>query len=261
MRAILAAASAVSAGDLLRDQERLDELRVATRALFDQADALLLPTVPFQPTLAEAQADSIAVNRRLGTFTNFVNLLDLNAIAVPAGTADGGHFGVTLLAPAFGDRVVADLAAQLAGEPVLHGGPPAVELLVVGAHRSGQPLNHQLTGRGARRLGTVRTAAGYRLPALRTQPPKPGLVRVSDGAGRSKASCGRSRSPPSARSWRPCRRRWRWRQVRLADGREVVGFTCEQVALDDAPDITEHGSWPAYLASSEARINHRKEPV
>lgn len=248
--AIVKGADMASAIDLVRVQEQLDRLRLAAESMFAGVDALLMPTAPFQPTLAEVAADSIGVSRALGVFTNFVNLLDLSAIAVPAGIANGLNFGVTLLAPAFGDRVVGDIATRLTGEPPLVAGPVGIELLVVGAHRSGQPLNHQLIDRGARYRCTTHTAGNYRLYALATDPPKPGLVRVDeDGAaieGEVWALPAAALGPFLAALPAPMA----LAQVELEDGRCVVGFTCETIALQNAPDITTHRSWPAYLAAA-----------
>jgi allophanate hydrolase len=273
--AIIRAAGDVTATQYLRDAERVAQLKVkALGQLADAgADALLLPTTTAQPTIAAVQADPVGANSRLGIYTNFANLFDMGAVAVPAGRADGGHFGVTVLTPAFADRVAVDVAGLLgdpppppsddgelpAGTPAEtapaaagpHLGPPATELLVVGAHRRGQPLNGQLTALAARFVGTVHTAPAYRLFALATTPPKPGLVRVEeDDAGAaiegelyalSSAALGAFLAAlPAPMTLGP---------VELSDGRTVVGFGCEPAALADAPDITPHGSWPAYLAA------------
>lgn len=247
---IVSAAARASASDLVRDQARLDHLRVAASSIFAAADSLLMPTVPFQPTLAAAAADPIAVNRALGVFTNFVNLLDLSAIAVPTGVADGANFGVTLIAPAFRDRVVADIAVSLTGEPRLTGGPPGVELLVVGAHRNGQPLNHELVACGARYLTTTRTASCYRLYALTTDPPKPGMVRVHDGGASIEGELWMIPRAALGPFLEALPRPMALGQVQLDDGRQVVGFTCETVALQGASDITAQGSWTTYLKAS-----------
>jgi len=249
---IIAAAGAVGATAYLHDAERLRELRQAAMAQLGEADALLLPTTTRQPTLAEVAAEPITANSRLGTYTNFCNLFDLCAVAVPAGEADGGAFGVTVFARAFADRVAVDVAALLAGPaapPEASLGPPSVALLVVGAHRRGQPLNGQLTARGARFLATVHTAPEYRMYALETVPPKPGLLRVDeDGAAiegelwqLSPGALGTFLAGlPAPMALGP---------VRLADGREVVGFQAEPVAVAGAADISAFGSWPAYLAA------------
>ncbi|MFZ3320721.1 MAG: allophanate hydrolase, partial [Usitatibacter sp.] len=205
---------------------------------------------------------------RLGYYTNFVNLLDLCGIAVPCGFRDDGlPAGVTLIAPAFGEDALAEVAALLhaavggpmgaTGQP-LRSRPPAsvaepragcVELAVVGAHLSGGVLNYQLTQRGATLLRTCRTAPIYRLYALtNTTPPKPGLKRTSDG-GRSIEvevwSLGLSgfgeftaQVPPPLGIG----------TVELEDGAEVKGFICECHALEGAIDISHYGGWRAYLA-------------
>src|SRR5439155_3189344 len=113
--AIVSAAASLSASQLVADGERRDRLVLAARGVLRELDALLLPTVPHQPTIGAVAADPIGENVRLGLYTNCANLLDLCAVAVPAGEADGGCFGVTLLAPAFADAVVADVAGLLTG--------------------------------------------------------------------------------------------------------------------------------------------------
>jgi allophanate hydrolase len=148
---------------------------------------------------------------------------------------------------------VADLAAVLAGPGDPAGGPPGVELFVVGAHRAGQPLNWQLTSRGARPLGTAATTAEYRLHRLDTDPPKPGLVRAN---GEGAAIEGELWELPVAGlgdflAALPAP--MALGRVRLADGTEPIGFLCEPAALADAEDITEFGSWLAYLEAAAVR--------
>jgi allophanate hydrolase len=252
VREIVRAAGLPTASQFVRDAEALDALRVLTAPVLAATDALLIPTVARQPTIAEVAAGPVAVNAELGPLTSFVNLLDLCAVAVPAGEADGGQFGVSFVAPAFRDLVVADLAGRFLGEPrsgPTPGEPAGIPVLVVGAHRRGQPLHHQLATRGARDLAVVRTAPTYRMYVLDTEPPKPGLVRVpGDGVtvegelwALPEAQLGSflaALPAPMALG-----------KVTLGDGREVVGFLCEPAALAGAPDISEHGSWPAYLAA------------
>jgi allophanate hydrolase len=286
VRQIIDAASRATASEYFADAERLDRLALATRALFADLDAMLLPTTVAQPTIAAVEADPIGENAKLGAYTTNTNLLDLCAVAVPAGEADGGQFGVQVLAPAFRDAVAAEVAALLLADPtgaepsqlslvahratkdnnpmslVAHRatkdmGPVTedepIALFVAGAHLSGQPLNHQLTERGARLVGPARTAARYRLYALDTVPPKPGVVRVADdGAslpgevwGLSPAALGTFLAAipqPMALG-----------EVELDDGSTVVGFLCEPLALEGARDITATGGWRAYLESRGSR--------
>jgi allophanate hydrolase len=269
VRQIVDAAACATASEYFADAERLDRLVLATRGLFADLDAILLPTTVAQPTIAAVEADPIGENAKLGAYTTNTNLLDLCAVAVPAGEADGGQFGVQILAPAFHDAVAADIAALLVADPadadpaplslVAHRATkdmdPVTEdapitLFVAGAHLSGQPLNHQLTERGARLVGPARTAPKYRLYALDTVPPKPGVVRVAaDGASLpgeiwalSPAALGTFLAAipqPMALG-----------EVELDDGRKVVGFLCEPIVLDGARDITATGGWRAYLGGS-----------
>ncbi len=250
---VILTGSSIPARALVEDVARLRRLRAEVRAVMRELDAVLLPTTVAQPKIAEVDADPIEVNFSLGLYTNGANLLDLCALAVPAGQADGGHFGVTLLAPAFADAVVADLAADLSG--VARGAPGVdpehTKLFVAGAHRCGQPLNGELTARGGRLLQTVRTAPNYRMHRLATDPPRPGLVRVEqDGAALEGelwalppagfASFAAAVAAPMVLG-----------RVRLEDGSEPVGFLCEPAALEGAQDITASGSWLEAVAPAQ----------
>jgi allophanate hydrolase len=250
VRDIVLPAAGISAAALVADTERLDDFRAIAASIFAAFDALLLPTVPEHPAIAEVAADPVGVNARLGRYTTFCNLLDLAALAVPAGMAGEAQFGVSFVVPAFADAVATELARRFLGESASREpAADAARLVVVGAHLSGLALNHQLTDRGARRIGEVHTAPTYRLFALGTDPPKPGLVRV-DGDGASiagelwelpptaLASLLKTLPPPMT-----------FGSVQLSDGSTEVGFLCETVAVVDARDITEFGGWRAYCAS------------
>jgi allophanate hydrolase len=267
---IILGAEPISAADYLRDRERLDELRLAAAEALCGLDALMLPTAPFQPTIAQVAAEPLAINAQLGTYTSFCNLLDMCAVAVPAGEADGGCFGVTVLAPAWHDRVAADVARRLGGAAAgagqgvrgaaggsrdrgggsVGGLPSATRLLVVGAHLSGQPLNGELTTRGARLVGQVLTASGYRLYRLDTTPPKPGLVRSDAGGAAIEGELWELPPAGLAGLLAELPSPMALGRVALADGSEVVGFLCEPAALERAEEITAYGGWLAYLRSS-----------
>jgi len=253
VRAIIAAARDIPAHRLVADTERLARLRGRALAQLAGVDVLLLPTAPEHPTLAAVAADPLGVNERLGTYTTFTNLLDLAAVAVPAGEVDGGPFGVTVQARAFADRVVADVARLITGEPTgnTEGGPAGLPLVVVGAHLSGEPLNGELSRPGARLVGPVRTAAEYRLFALPGTPARPGLVRVG-ADGRSIAG-ELWLVPPAALAelLAGLRAPLSLGPLRLDDGRSVTGFLCQPLAASAALDISEHGGWRAYLTSCQ----------
>jgi allophanate hydrolase len=182
VRAIVSQADALSAVDTFGAMYRLAELARRSEPTWDRVDALLLPVTPTHPTLAQVAADPIGVNSRLGRFTNMTNLLDLCAVAVPAGMrTDGLPFGVQLLAPAFNDRKLLDLAAHWCGEaplPSIHTGVDGTVLLAVaGAHLSGQPLNHDLLRLGGRPAYTARTGPSYRMFEIPDPLRRPGLTR------------------------------------------------------------------------------------
>lgn len=256
---IVLGAGDYSARDAFAGQYALGRLRRLAERQMEGLDALLLPTAPTQYTVAAVNADPVTLNANLGLYTNFVNLLDMAAVAVPAGFKPNGlAFGVTLIAPAFTDADLAVLADRLhrtlevGGEPLEPRGDGLVQVAVVGAHLSGQPLNHQLTARGGKLVKTTTTAATYRLYALAgTTPPKPGLVRSTDGAAievevwsLTEAAFGAFTAevpPPLAIG-----------SLELADGTWVKGFVCEPSGLEGAADITAHGGWRAYRAAQPA---------
>ncbi|RQS08390.1 allophanate hydrolase [Burkholderia sp. Bp8998] len=286
IREILGGASRFSAADAFAAFDRLAALRVEAGRAWGGLDALVMPTSATTATVDALEADPIGVNSRFGYYTNFVNLLDLSAIAVPAGRCETGRhaglpFGITFVghahddarlldfAQAWADGIVAagDAAAGDAGSPapdvpapgVLSDASPdaspgVVRVAVVGAHLRGEPLNGQLTQRGARFIAATTTAAAYRLYALSAAAcggvAKPGLVRVPDGG-----------APIAVEIWEmPVDAYGSFvagiaaplgiGTLTLADGSRVQGFLCEGAALDDAQDITRFGGWRAYRAQA-----------
>ncbi|HAT4917511.1 TPA: allophanate hydrolase [Serratia marcescens] len=227
-------------------------------------DALVVPTAPTIRTLAEMAQEPVLFNSQFGTYTNFTNLADLSALALPGPLReDGLPAGITLIAPAWHDRALAAFGLRWQRQSALPLGatgralPPQpapapssghVRLAVVGAHLSGMPLNVQLTQRDAVRVEQTVTAPCYRLYALAdTEPPKPGMARVAQGAAirlelwdiplaRFGEFVAEIPAPLGIGT------------LLLADGRRVKGFICEAWALEGATDITEFGGWRDYLA-------------
>ena len=268
-RRIIGGATAYSAVDAFAGFYRLAELRRAAQPIWDAIDVLLVPTFPRPRTLADLESDPVGPNSELGTYTNFVNLLDLCALAVPGRfRADGLPAGITLIAPAGRDGLLAALGARLhaaAGvkigatamavpEPPIasdRAAPGEIELAVVGAHLTGMPLNHDLTDRGARFLRAVSTLPEYRLFALPEGPPfKPGLMRVAPGEG----------SAVATEVWAIASEKFGSfvagipsplgiGTVRLADGSTPKGFIVEVEGVKDAKDISGFGGWRAYVES------------
>jgi allophanate hydrolase len=232
-------------------------------------DALVVPTSPTLRTLAEMEAEPVLFNSQFGTYTNFTNLADLSALALPAGfRADGLPAGITLIAPAWNDQALAafgqrwqqalKLPLGATGKalpeqtPSSTPAPGSVRVAVVGAHLTGMPLNFQLTSRNAVLVEQTTSAATYRLYALPgTVPPKPGLARVAeDGA----AIIVELWDIPQARFGEfvaEIPAPLGIGNLQLADGRWVKGFICEPYALHGARDITSFGGWRAFIASQQ----------
>jgi len=254
---IVVPAMQLSAMDLVRDQQALAAPKAAVEQLWTEFDAILVPTAPGHPTINEVVADPVRVNAWVGTFTNFVNLLDLSALAVPAtGSTVDVPVGVSLIGPGFGDHSLARIAVDAAfadapatAEPALFWGAPHVELVVFGAHRSGQVLNHELTRVGSRLVGPAATGPQYRMARLDTTPPKPGVWRVPDGGASIRGELWALTPAGFAAFASGLVAPMVIGKVTLDDGRSVLGFLCEPTALDGAEDITGFGDWIDYRAS------------
>ncbi len=260
IRTILDGARTVTGADLFRAQHRLATLRRIADAVWDRVDLMLLPTSPTAYTCAALDADPIRLNSNLGTYTNFANLLDLAAIAVPAGLyASGFPIGATLVAQAWQDRPLASLADRLHRTlPATMGAtghalpdnpladtPTGTEIAVFGAHLAGQPLNPALMALGGRFVRACRTAPVYRMLALPGTPPRPALIRAPDGVtleGEIWAL------PPAnvAAFLATIAAPLGLGTVQLEHG-PALGFIAEAAAA--GTDISHHGGWRAYRAA------------
>ena len=259
VRAIVAAGKGVSAVDAFRGQYALQEYARFAEELWDGIDVLVLPTAPTIYRIREVMAEPIALNAHLGLYTNFVNLLDMSAISLPAGfRANGTGVGVSLIGPAWADESLLALStryARVGGVPRAPEldktpRPPLVQLAVVGAHLSGMPLNWQLTSRNARLVRATRTAPVYRLYAMAEQsPPKPALAHVGAGGACIELEIYELDMSAFGSFVAEVPAPLAIGSVSLEDGSVVRGFVAEPRALTGALDITTHGSWRAYLAS------------
>ena len=264
-RKIIGAGDQPSAMDAFRSGYRLQALRRESELAWQDVDVIVTPTAGTIYTIDEVEQDPVQLNSNLGYYTNFMNLLDLSACAVPAGMMNNGlPFGITLFGPAGLDRSLLRLADPLqralspkqgAMDLALPETTPSegwssdwMTIVVVGAHMQGLPLNHQLTERGGRFLERTQTSPDYRLYALPGGPPyRPGLVKVENGV------------PLEVELWAlPMIDYGSFvagipeplgiGTVTLADGRTIQGFLCEQIATLDATDISEFGGWRAYVS-------------
>ena len=271
-RSVILAGAHGTAADAFAALYRLEGLQRVRDHTFNTIDAMVLPTAPTIYTIERVLADPIDLNSRLGTYTNFVNLLDMCGLAVPAAMRpDGIPFGVTLLAPAGKDAALAAIGREFHAATGLPLGalnyrqPPLrhlkaapaegeIPIAVVGAHLSGMPLNGELRAAGGRLIECTVTAPHYRLYALLgTRPPKPGLLRVKNGAGASieievwalsESAFGRFvAAVPQPLSIGT---------LEIGDGRQVKGFLVEAEAVAGARDISSFGGWRAFMAQEKA---------
>lgn len=276
---IINGGATLTARDAFEGIYKIKAIKQTTAPLWADVDFLLTPTAPCPYKVEDVLQNPIELNSNLGIYTNYVNLLDLSALAIPGGVQlDGMPFGVTLVGPKFHDEVLAFYGRQL--HPLLSptlgatGLPcPAaaatqetakedtVSVFVVGAHLDGWPLNHELTTRGGRLVGARKTAPIYRLFALNHLiPPRPGMVRRPNNGA---AIVGEVWSLPTAAFGSfvtavpgPLG----FGEVELDDGEIVRGFLCEAYAIENAPDITEYGGWVSYTAAQKAQTQHNTPP-
>ncbi|WP_420568005.1 allophanate hydrolase [Thalassovita sp.] len=267
-RQIISAGESLSAGDAFKGIYRLKELIRQAEPALSGLDMLCVPTIPTFYSVADLEADPVTPNSNFGTYTNFVNLMDMCGIAVPTpARSDGRPGSVTLLAPAGQDATVAALATRIEAMGQRRLGatdwsltpadlpaaqtPDMIRIAVCGAHMAGLPLNTQLTERGAVLKQATTTAPDYQFYALPGDIPRPGLIRVAAGTGHEIAvevwqmplaefgSFMRLIPAPLGIG-----------SVTLAGGDIVNGFICEGAAAETATDISGFGSWRAYLASN-----------
>lgn len=260
IRAVLAKAPAVSGVQTFRAQYRLQALKAVCDKALEELDCVLTPTIGRPVTLEELDAEPVLRNSELGYYTNFMNLLDYAAVAVPSGfMANGLPWGVTLFGRVFTDQYllgVAD-ALQRQQDPALPTpNNPArhdrARLVVCGAHLDGLALNWQLRQRGARLIETTYSSKDYKLYALAGGPPlRPGMLRVAEGGVAIEVEVWElpSRELGSFLTGIPAP--LGLGKVQLADGRWESGFICEPYGLEGALDISHLGGWRAYLASRD----------
>jgi allophanate hydrolase len=269
-RSIIEGGAAPSAVQAFRAQYRLSQLRRTTGRVWRDIDVLVTPTAGTIFRIEEVEAEPLRLNSELGYYTNFMNLLDLAAVAVPAGfTAGGLPFGITLSAPAWSDEALLALAARVQQrDGATQGALPwpllpetefawstagGIELAVCGAHLEGLPLNGQLRERGAVLVARTKSAPHYRLYALPGGPPaRPGMLRVASGGAAIEVEVWRVPSAAFGSFVAGVPAPLAIGKLELADGRQVCGFLCEAQAVGAALDITAHGGWRGYLAQARS---------
>ncbi len=268
VKAVVETGASFSAADAYQALYKLKELEIECNKIWQTCDVLMVPTAPTHPHIEEVRQEPIMRNSELGTYTNFVNLLGLSAIAVPAGiTALGLPFGVTFIAPGGCDGALLSLAAQWQIENNYFLGARlgklvksdyqiksklsgSISVAVVGAHLEGMPLHHQLVERHCHLLKKTTTAKSYRLYALAgTIPSKPGLVRVDQGGREIELEVYAMPIQEVGSFLAMIPSPLGLGNVELADGSWVKGFICEPYVIGSATDISLFGGWRPYIES------------
>ncbi|MFV0429398.1 MAG: allophanate hydrolase [Arachnia sp.] len=242
---IVTRAGDVPGWQVIRDQHRVLAARHFASTMFEGADALIVPTAPMHPSIAAVQADPVGINTILGTFTNFVNLLDMCAVAAPA--ADGT--AVTVIAPACHDQVALDVAGLISGagtdgETIA----PGEDIVVFGEHQRGLALQYQLEQAGGRFMREAATAPEYRMHLVETGVPRPALRRVEAGGCSLPGEVWRVPALGLARLLRQVVAPLALGPVTLEAGQTAIGFVGAG-SVAQLPDITAHGGWRGYLAA------------
>jgi allophanate hydrolase len=277
VKEIMESANIQNGAEVFLAQDHMAKLKRQADRVWNDIDVMLLPTAPDHFTVEQISAAPLTLNARLGKFTNFVNLLDYCAVAVPAGFLPNGlPFGVTLISMAGSDRALSILADRLqrslpSGAGIFHNAPlpgtpmttelpsDRIKLFVVGAHLSEMPLNHELVALGGAFVGEARTVSGYRFFVLpNTTPPKPGLVYAPGPASGQIAGEIWSLSVEAfGKVVAGIPAPLGIGKVHLESGDAVCGFLCEAYATEGARDITSLGGWRRYIGESQCDVgNH-----
>lgn len=245
-REIIARGIDATAVDAFSASYRLQALRREAEVVWEEIDLLVTPTAGTIYRIDEVEADPVRLNSNLGYYTNFMNLLDLSALAVPAGfTPQGLPFGITLAAPAFDDDYLLSIASRFSAAS----DQKPLQLAVCGAHLRGLPLNHQLLELGGRFVREAWTAPCYRLFALNSIPPKPGMLRSASGGAAIELEIWELPAAGLGQFLAAIPFPLGLGKVELDDGSQVTCFLVESAAVESVREITQFGGWKNFLRS------------
>ncbi len=267
IKEILSSQLDASAADTFKAIYQLQAYKQLADQLFDIVDILVTPTAGTIYTQAELAEQPIALNSNLGYYTNYLNLLDYSAIAMPAGFLDNKlPFGISFIGKCFDDTKLLSLAnrwqqyqpAKIGATdwsvPAQSGSVTGVlntiDVAVCGAHLEGLPLNWQLLEREGKLLRKDKTADNYRFYALAGGPPyRPGLIRDEQQGASIDVEVWRLPTAFFGSFVAGIPKPLGIGKVELADGNWITSFICETYGIEGAEDITKHGSWRNYISS------------
>lgn len=219
-----------TAAKLFGDLHQLQQYKAKARLLLEDS-VMIMPTAGGSFTREQVRRDPIETNSKMGLYTNHCNLLDLTAIAVPENSSDRTYpFGITIFGRSDSENLVLAFGeAFLASE--------SIQLAVCGLHKKGYPLEYQLTELGAEWLGTAKTAKGYHLYELDTEPKKPGMVYQGDGETSIEVELYDIPKQKLGYFMELVKKPLYLGDIELEDKRTVKGFLCEAAAIVGAREI------------------------
>ena len=268
VRAIIEPGGLPLATELFEAEYRLNRLKRKCAGILAEFDCLLTPTAGRHFTIDEMLANPIVHNSELGYYTNFVNLLDLAAVSVPAILTETGRpFGITLVGPTFSDRDLLSVANRIqhilplpmgalqASQPVLNasatGSSRMIDIVVCGAHMDKLPLNTQLTLRGATFSEATKTASKYALYKLPGDSPlRPALVEDEQNGQAIDVEVWSIPATELGSFVKCIPAPLGIGKITMSDGRELSGFVCTEGGTHGAENITAYGGWRAYISDS-----------
>jgi allophanate hydrolase len=262
---ILNSQKEATAEDLFKAQYKLQGCFQAVQPILDSVDFIVTPTAGTIYTIEEVLADPVQLNSNLGYYTNFMNLLDCSAVAVPAGFSSNKlPFGITLFAKAFNDSHLLSFANLFQQHMQLKLGATKqtlptskqtevgisehIEIVVCGAHLQDLPLNYQLLERSGKLVKQCHTSANYRLYALAGGPPsRPGLFRDEQNGQSIEVEVWSIATATLGSFLANIPKPLGLGKVELDDGSWKTGFICEPYASESATDITHTKGWRNYI--------------
>lgn len=218
-------------------------------------DAFLMPTAGTIFTKKEVSEQPIDSNTKLGYYTNFMNLLDCTAIALPVAITDNNlPFGITLFGPAFNDNNLLTISRSMSEKKLLNtpmSETEFIELAVCGAHKTGGTLNYQLLEVNAIYKETLLTTPEYRFYALsHLDPVRPGLIKDPKKGGSIEVQVWKVPANKLGGFINQIGAPLTFGKINLENGEVVTSFLCESYALEKAKEITHLQTWENYLSHS-----------